>query len=157
MRLNDILDTVGNYASNADLDVIMRAYVFSAKAHAGQVRKSGEPYLTHPLAVAGILSDWKMDVDTIASAHLFGEQSVADRAAVTFMNKAGISSRGMLKTFSRFADQTLFSAQYTDPYAQSHPMPRERLSALETIARNQVMLAELGLTTTSAKMSKQSH
>ncbi|MAA98973.1 MAG: peptidase [Stappia sp.] len=64
-----------------------------------------------------------------------GEESVADRAAVTFMNKAGISSRGMLKTFSRFADQTLFSAQYTDPYAQSHPMPRERLSALETIAR----------------------
>lgn len=56
-----------------------------------------------------------------------GEESVADRAAVTFMNKAGISARGMLKTFSRFADQTLFSAQYTDPYAQSHPMPRERL------------------------------
>lgn len=64
-----------------------------------------------------------------------GEESVADRAAVTFMNKAGISARGMLKTFSRFADQTLFSAQYTDPYAQSHPMPRERLSALEAIAR----------------------
>ena len=70
MRLNDILDTVGNYANNADLDVIMRAYVFSAKAHAGQVRKSGEPYLTHPLAVAGILSDWKMDVDTIATGLL---------------------------------------------------------------------------------------
>ena len=70
MRLNDILDTVGDYASNADLDVIMRAYVFSAKAHAGQVRKSGEPYLTHPLAVAGILSQWKMDVDTIATGLL---------------------------------------------------------------------------------------
>lgn len=70
MRLNDILDTVGEYATNADLDVIMRAYVFSAKAHAGQVRKSGEPYLTHPLAVAGILSDWKMDVDTIATGLL---------------------------------------------------------------------------------------
>lgn len=70
MRLNDILDTVGSYAPNADLDVIMRAYVFSAKAHAGQVRKSGEPYLTHPLAVAGILADWKMDVDTIATGLL---------------------------------------------------------------------------------------
>jgi guanosine-3',5'-bis(diphosphate) 3'-pyrophosphohydrolase len=70
MRLNDILDTVGDYANNADLDVIMRAYVFSAKAHAGQVRKSGEPYLTHPLAVAGILSQWKMDVDTIATGLL---------------------------------------------------------------------------------------
>jgi GTP pyrophosphokinase len=70
MRLNDILDTVGEYAKNADLDVIMRAYVFSAKAHAGQTRKSGEPYLTHPLAVAGILSEWKMDVDTIATGLL---------------------------------------------------------------------------------------
>ncbi len=70
MRLNDILDRVGNYATDADLDVIMRAYVFSAKAHAGQVRKSGEPYLTHPLAVAGILSEWKMDVDTIATGLL---------------------------------------------------------------------------------------
>ncbi len=70
MRLNDILDSVSNYAPNADLDVIMRAYVFSAKAHAGQMRKSGEPYLTHPLAVAGILADLKMDVDTIATGLL---------------------------------------------------------------------------------------
>ncbi|MAY81853.1 MAG: GTP pyrophosphokinase [Deltaproteobacteria bacterium] len=70
MRLNDILDKVSEYAPNADLDVIMRAYVFSAKAHAGQVRKSGEPYLTHPLAVAQILADMKMDVDTIATGLL---------------------------------------------------------------------------------------
>jgi guanosine-3',5'-bis(diphosphate) 3'-pyrophosphohydrolase len=70
MRLNDILDTVGKYSTDADLDVIMRAYVFSAKAHAGQTRKSGEPYLTHPLAVAGILAEWKMDVDTIATGLL---------------------------------------------------------------------------------------
>jgi len=70
MRLNDILDAVSSYAPNADLDVVMRAYVFSAKAHAGQMRKSGEPYLTHPLAVAGILADLKMDVDTIATGLL---------------------------------------------------------------------------------------
>jgi guanosine-3',5'-bis(diphosphate) 3'-pyrophosphohydrolase len=70
MRLNDILDSVSSYAPNADLDVIMRAYVFSAKAHAGQIRKSGEPYLIHPLAVAGILAELKMDVDTIATGLL---------------------------------------------------------------------------------------
>lgn len=68
-------------------------------------------------------------------AYRRGEESVADRAAVTFLEKTGQSAKGMLKTFSRFADQTLFSAQYTDPYAQSHPMPRERLAALETLAR----------------------
>jgi guanosine-3',5'-bis(diphosphate) 3'-pyrophosphohydrolase len=66
MRLNDILDKVSSYAPNADLDLIMRAYVFSARAHAGQMRRSGEPYLIHPIAVAGILADMRMDVDTIA-------------------------------------------------------------------------------------------
>jgi guanosine-3',5'-bis(diphosphate) 3'-pyrophosphohydrolase len=66
MRLNDILDKVTSYAPNADLDLIMRAYVYSARAHAGQMRKSGEPYLIHPIAVAGILADMRMDVDTIA-------------------------------------------------------------------------------------------
>jgi GTP diphosphokinase / guanosine-3',5'-bis(diphosphate) 3'-diphosphatase len=66
MRLNDILDKVSSYAPNADLDLIMRAYVYSAKAHAGQMRKSGEPYLIHPIAVAGILADLHMDVDTVA-------------------------------------------------------------------------------------------
>lgn len=68
-------------------------------------------------------------------AYRRGEESVADRAALTYLQKTRQSARGMLKTFSRFADQTLFSAQYTDPYAQSHPMPRERLTQLETVAR----------------------
>lgn len=68
-------------------------------------------------------------------AYRRGEESVADRAALTYLQKTRQSARGMLKTFSRFADQTLFSSQYTDPYAQSHPMPRERLTQLETVAR----------------------
>jgi len=66
MRLNDILDRVKGYAPDADLDLVMRAYVYSARAHAGQMRKSGEPYLIHPIAVAGLLADLHMDVDTIA-------------------------------------------------------------------------------------------
>ena len=70
MRLNDILDMVSAYAPDANLDLVMRAYVFAAKAHAGQVRRSGEPYLIHPVAVAGILAGLKMDVDTIATALL---------------------------------------------------------------------------------------
>ncbi len=70
LRLNDILDTVSAYAPDADLDLLMRAYVIAAKAHAGQMRKSGEPYLVHPLGVAGILASMRMDVDTIATALL---------------------------------------------------------------------------------------
>jgi len=70
MRLNDILDAVTSYAPEADLDLLMRAYVYSARAHAGQLRKSGEPYLIHPIAVAGLLANLQMDVDTIATGLL---------------------------------------------------------------------------------------
>ena len=70
MRLDDILETVSGYASDADLDIVIRAYFFAARAHDKQRRKSGEAYFTHPLAVAAILADLQMDVDTIATALL---------------------------------------------------------------------------------------
>jgi len=65
VRLGDILEKVKSYNPNADLEQINRADVYSAKAHAGHVRQSGEPYLIHPLDVAMILSEMKMDVTTI--------------------------------------------------------------------------------------------
>lgn len=70
IRLNDILDKVSSYNSGADLDVIRRAYVFSAKVHQGQIRLSGEPYLIHPMEVAAILADLKLDVQTVATGLL---------------------------------------------------------------------------------------
>ncbi len=66
LGLSDILDKVSGYASDADASVVMRAYLYSARAHQGQTRRSGEDYLIHPIAVAGILADLRMDVDTIA-------------------------------------------------------------------------------------------
>ena len=48
---------------DADLNIIERAYIYSARVHEGQVRLSGEPYLSHPLEVAGILADMKLDPD----------------------------------------------------------------------------------------------
>ncbi len=65
IRIADILDRVQSYNPKADVELINRAYVLSGKAHAGHVRQSGEPYLTHPLEVAGVLSEMKMDVTTI--------------------------------------------------------------------------------------------
>ena len=70
LRFNDIADRVIGYSPNADFELIQRAYVFSAKVHEGQERLSGEPYLVHPLEVAGILSDLRMDDVSIASALL---------------------------------------------------------------------------------------
>ena len=69
-RLNDLLDSIGGYSPDADLDLVMRAYFYAAKAHKDQSRKSGEAYVTHPLAVALILVEQRMDVDTIACALL---------------------------------------------------------------------------------------
>ncbi len=63
------------------------------------------------------------------------QEYAADRAAVTFLNATHQSAKGMVTTFERFADQMLLSARYADPYAQSHPMPRDRLDQLETSAR----------------------
>jgi GTP diphosphokinase / guanosine-3',5'-bis(diphosphate) 3'-diphosphatase len=60
-RFEDILATVKKYHPNEDLEMLRRAYIFSAKEHHGQVRKSGEPYLNHPLAVAAILAEMKLD------------------------------------------------------------------------------------------------
>jgi GTP diphosphokinase / guanosine-3',5'-bis(diphosphate) 3'-diphosphatase len=70
IRLNDILEKVSAYHADADLDLIKKAYVYSAKVHQGQVRKSGEPYLVHPLEVAGILADLKLDEASIVAGLL---------------------------------------------------------------------------------------
>jgi len=70
MRIEGILDKVHEYNPQADLDPVMRAYVFAAKAHKGQERVTGEPYLSHPLEVAGVLAELRMDAATIAAGLL---------------------------------------------------------------------------------------
>ncbi len=70
IRINNIIDKISEYHPEADLDIIERAYVYSARVHAGQVRLSGEPYLSHPLEVAGMLSDMKLDVISVAAGLL---------------------------------------------------------------------------------------
>jgi len=70
LRFNDILDRLGSYNPNVDTDLLKKAYVFSAKVHLGQVRLSGEPYLTHPLEVTGILTQMQLDAATLATGLL---------------------------------------------------------------------------------------
>jgi GTP pyrophosphokinase len=70
LRFNDILERLLSYYPNADVDLLRKAYVFSAKVHLGQVRLSGEPYLSHPLEVAGILTQLRLDVATVATGLL---------------------------------------------------------------------------------------
>jgi len=70
IRVNDVLDKISEYHPEADLGIIERAYIYSARVHEGQVRLSGEPYLTHPLEVAGILTDMRLDAISVAAGFL---------------------------------------------------------------------------------------
>jgi len=70
IRINEILDLVHSYLPDADTSLIEKAYIYSAKVHQGQVRLSGEPYLSHPLAVAYILAQLKLDLPSIAAGLL---------------------------------------------------------------------------------------
>ena len=69
-RFEDILEIVSGYNPDCDEDLLRRAYVYSAMAHRGQVRVSGEPYLVHPLEVARILAEMHLDEVAIATGLL---------------------------------------------------------------------------------------
>src|SRR5688500_1893798 len=70
IRFEDLVEKVRASNPDADTDLLRRAYVFSAFEHKGQVRHSGEPYLVHPLEVADLLADMKLDVVAIAAGLL---------------------------------------------------------------------------------------
>ena len=70
IRFEDLLEKVRAYSPDADVELLRRAYVFSAFEHRGQVRHSGEPYLIHPLAVADFLADMKLDAVAVAAGLL---------------------------------------------------------------------------------------
>jgi len=70
IRFNDIVDEVLKYNPDADVELLQKAYIFSAKAHKGQVRLSGEPYLIHPLETAYTLTKMNLDIPSIVSGLL---------------------------------------------------------------------------------------
>ncbi len=79
IRINDIIQEASAILSAADKNLLQKAYVFSASAHANQIRLSGEPYLSHPLEVAYILAKMKMDAATICAGLL--HDTVEDSSA----------------------------------------------------------------------------
>src|SRR3990167_6917545 len=109
-QLQSLIEEIPKYQPGADLDLVTRAYRFSEQSHHGQQRASGEPYLSHPLEVAGLLVTFKMDVTTVTAGLLhdvledtrttkaelereFG-QEIADLVdAVTKIGKLAFSSR----------------------------------------------------------------
>jgi guanosine-3',5'-bis(diphosphate) 3'-pyrophosphohydrolase len=70
LRQYELVERIKAYDPDADEDLLNRAYVFSMKAHGSQLRASGDPYFSHPIEVAGILTDLKLDDETIATGIL---------------------------------------------------------------------------------------
>ncbi len=111
VRLEEIIDKISAYNSAADTELIRKAYIFSAKVHHGQMRLSGEPYLSHIIEVAHILADMQMDVVTVAAGilhdtvedtlttldkirELFGDEAAALVDGVTKIGKISFESKG---------------------------------------------------------------
>ena len=84
LRQYELVEKVRSYDPDADEALINRAYVFSMKAHGSQLRASGDPYFSHPIEVAGILTDLKLDAETIVTAILHDtiEDTVATNAEI---------------------------------------------------------------------------
>jgi len=84
IRLNDITSNLLTYNPKADTTLVQKAYVYSAKVHQGQVRLSGLPYLSHPLEVAYLLTEMKMDVITVVAGLLHDtiEDTIAELSEI---------------------------------------------------------------------------
>ncbi len=115
-----ILSVVGMLAGGAA--------VVGAASSGGRVGNTGEG------AVGTLLAGPEMARRSLL-AYQRGEEQTADRAAVRYLTASGQSTAGILATFSRFAEQGMFTAKRVDPYTISHPLPRERIAQLEELAK----------------------
>lgn len=97
IRLDQILEKIRGYAPDADLGLIRKAWVFAEKYHRGQSRKTGEPFLAHPLEVANILADLRMDLDTIAVACLHDTVEDTDATREDIEQKFGVDIADMVE------------------------------------------------------------
>jgi guanosine-3',5'-bis(diphosphate) 3'-pyrophosphohydrolase len=109
MRQTELVDRVKAYDPDADEALLNKAYVFAMKAHGQQFRASGDPYFAHPLEVAGILTELKLDVPTIATALL---HDTIEDTAVTYddvKQNFGEEIAGLVDGVTKLSKLELFS------------------------------------------------
>ena len=86
------------------------------------------------VGMAAIMAPQQAIMRTVL-AYVRTQEDQADHAGVKFLNATGQSPRGMVELFKRLSSELLFNSRYIDPYMQTHPMPAERVAALETVAK----------------------
>src|SRR5690242_19604724 len=109
MRQTELVDRVKAYDPDADEDLLNKAYVYAMKAHGKQFRASGDPYFAHPLEVAAILTDLKLDVATIVTALL--HDTIEDTLATfdDFKATFGDEIAGLVDGVTKLSQLELFS------------------------------------------------
>ena len=174
IRLNDILDRVASYNPAADLDMIKKAYVFCAKVHQGQIRLSGEPYLIHPMEVAAVLAELKLDVPTVVTGllhdtledtlttyeelvNVFGAEvanlvdGVTKISKIYFKTKEESQAENFRKMLLAMANDIrvllvkLADRLHNMRTLQYHPEPKQRTIAKETLDIYAPMAHRLGI------------
>ncbi|MFL6928856.1 MAG: M48 family metalloprotease [Xanthobacteraceae bacterium] len=118
--------------ANAQTQMILATVLGLGAVVAGA--KTGAGQAASQIGMAALTGPQEMIRRSLLS-YVRAQEEQADKAGVKFLAATGQSAKGMYDTFRRFADQTMFTARGVDPYVQSHPMPAERVRALEEVAR----------------------
>jgi len=103
IRFDDILEKASSYISEKEVAVLRKAYVFAGQAHKGQVRRSGEPYLSHPLEVAAYLADMKLDRTTLVAALLHDVLEDTETTAAVIRESFGKEVAGLVEGVTKMS------------------------------------------------------
>ena len=109
MRQTALVERVRAYDPDADEEILNKAYVFAMQAHGPQKRASGDPYFSHPLEVAGILTDLKLDTPTIATALLHDTVEDTSTTIADIENDFGAEIAGLVDGVTKLSQLELFS------------------------------------------------
>ena len=133
-----LVATLENYLPEAQIDMIMRAYDFGAAAHEGQTRKTGEPYITHPVAVAQELADMRLDAQAITAAILHDVVEDTDASLTDIREQFGNDVALLVDGVSKL-DQIQFRSRAE---AQAESFRKMMLAMIEDIRVILVKLAD---------------
>lgn len=106
---SELLDRCSQYLSRADVDRVRQAFMYADEAHLGQFRKSGEPYITHPLAVANILAQWHLDATTVCAGLMHDVLEDTQVAKIEMAEKFGAEVTELVDGVSKL-DKLRFSS-----------------------------------------------
>lgn len=144
MTLDDLLTETGQYLSVQDMEKIRRAYALAHKAHGGVVRRSGEPYIQHPLEVAFLLAEMRIDADGIVSALLHDVVEDTEYSLEELREQFGNAVATIVDGVTKFDALATKTAKNGSPADPSEPpsLLDKRRQRTETVRKMLLAMAE---------------